>query len=327
MLYIETDSTDAAFYFALEQYLMTERNLPQEQIFLFWRTCPTLMIGRYQNTLEEINLAYAKAHGIKIVRRVTGGGTIYTDMGGWQFSFITRGAAGQIRFDDYLRPVIDALAAVGVTAEFNSRNDLTIGGRKISGNAQCMKNGYTLHHGSLLYSTDFEQMLRCLSVDEEKIISKGIRSVRERTTNISEHLDAPIEPEAFKALMVRHIAGSDAQEYTLTPQDMARVEAIAQQKFRAWEWNFGASPKFNITRSNRFAGGKVTFRLDVDKGIIQGCHVSGDFFGAEDADRLFDCLIGCPYRREDITAHLAEAGVAGALYRIELAELVDTIIA
>ncbi len=188
MIYIENNSTDPFFNFALEYYLITEKQLPEDQIFIFWRTEPTLMIGKYQNTIEEINEDYAKKNGIKVVRRITGGGTIYTDLGGWQFSFITKGLAETIDFNKYIGPVMEGLKKLDVPAEFNSRNDLVIHGKKFSGNAQCMLNGYTLHHGSLLFDTDFEQMVKCLTVDDYKIISKGIKSVKERVTNISEHL-------------------------------------------------------------------------------------------------------------------------------------------
>ena len=326
MIYVETGSSDPYFNFALEHYLIYEKNLPADCVFLFWRTEPTLMVGRYQNTLEEINYAYAQEKHVHIVRRITGGGTIYTDPGGWQFSFITKGTQEQIRFEDFLRPVIEALAEVGVIAEFNSRNDLTIAGRKISGNAQCMKNGYTLHHGSLLYSTDFEQMLLCLNVDAEKILSHSVKSVRERTTNISEHLERPMSPEVFKELMVSHIMRGSDRRFDLTEQDKKRIEEIAGEKFRTWDWNFGKSPRFNITRSRRFAGGKVECKLDVNKGIIESCAIYGDFFGSVEIEEIFATLHGCPYRREDIAVRLREAGADTAIYRISLDELVDCLI-
>ena len=140
MIYIETGSADVYYNFGLEYYFTLEKRLP-ETVFLFWRTTPTLMVGKYQKVLEEINKPYADEHGIHLVRRMSGGGTIYTDMGGWQFTFIQHKEAGEIEFGQYIAPVIDALREMGVSASFNGRNDLTIDGKKFSGNAQYRLGG------------------------------------------------------------------------------------------------------------------------------------------------------------------------------------------
>lgn len=309
MIYIENNSTDPFFNFALEYYLITEKKLPEDQIFIFWRTEPTLMVGKYQNTIEEINQDYAKENGIKVVRRITGGGTIYTDMGGWQFSFITRGQSESIDFSKYISPVIEGLKKLDVPAEFNSRNDLVIQGKKFSGNAQCMLNGYTLHHGSLLFNTDFEQMVKCLTVDDYKIISKGIKSVKERVTNISDHLKKPIDTDTFKKLMVDSIMQGSKEHYQLTDTDLTRIKAIAKEKFASWEWNYGKSPKFNITKTGRFDGGKMEFKLDVNKGKITDCHIYGDFFGTIDISVLSNALIGADYEKESIKKAIAQSEI------------------
>ncbi len=325
MIYIENDSTDPFFNFALEYYLITEKKLSEDQIFIFWRTEPTLMVGKYQNTIEEINQNYAKENGIKVVRRITGGGTIYTDMGGWQFSFITRGQSESIDFSKYISPVIEGLKKLDVRAEFNSRNDLVIQGKKFSGNAQCMLNGYTLHHGSLLFSTDFEQMVKCLTVDDYKIISKGIKSVKERVTNISDHLTKPIDTDTFKKLMVDSIMQGSKEHYQLTDTDLARIKAIAKEKFASWEWNYGKSPKFNITKTGRFDGGKMEFKLDVNKGKITDCHIYGDFFGTMDISVLSNALIGADYEKESIKKAIAQGDIKQGFYNINVDELAEII--
>jgi lipoate-protein ligase A len=324
MIYIENNSTNPYFNFALEYYLMTEKQ-PMDQVFIFWRTEPTVMIGKYQNTIEEINDRYVKEHGVNVVRRITGGGTIYTDMGGWQFSFITRGAAEAIDFNKYIGPVIEGLKKLDVPAAFNSRNDLVIQGKKFSGNAQCMLGGYTLHHGSLLFSTDFEQMVKCLTVDDYKIISKGIKSVRERVANISDYLKEPIDTDTFRKLMVESIMQGSTNEYKLTPEDLKRINAIAKEKFESWEWNYGTSPKFNITKTGRFDGGKMEFKLDVNKGKITDCHIYGDFFGTVDIEVLCNLLIGCLYERESIKKIIADSNLKNEFYHIDVDELADII--
>lgn len=325
MIYIENTSTNPYFNFALEYFLMKEKQLPEDQIFIFWRTEPTLMIGKYQNTLEEINERYVKEHQIYVVRRITGGGTIYTDMGGWQFSFITKGNAEQIDFYKYIKPIIEALNEIGVAAEFNSRNDLVIGNKKFSGNAQCMNSRYTLHHGSLLFDTDLEQMVKCITVDDYKIISKGIKSVRDRVTNISEHLAEPMDALEFKKLMVQSIMNGSDKEYKLTQSDINRINEIAKEKFASWQWNYGISPKFNITKTGRFDGGKIEFKLDVNKGIIESCNVYGDFFGSIDISMLCNTLIGCRYNKESIKTALEKHNMENAFYNINYEELLDII--
>ena len=196
MILVDFNSLDACEHFALEYYLATERDLG-ETALLLWRTEPTLMVGKYQNARLEINLPLARALGVKIVRRLSGGGTIYTDPGGWQFSFIDRGGGEEIQFESYIAPVVSALRAMGVPARFNGRNDLTVDGRKFSGNAQYRVAGTTVHHGSLLFDTDLARMEALTTPSEEKLRSKSIRSVRERVTNLREHIGRTMTVEAF----------------------------------------------------------------------------------------------------------------------------------
>lgn len=325
MIYVENNSTNPYYNFALEHYLIHEKNLPDDQVFIFWRTTPTVMIGRYQNTLEEINERFVRENSINVVRRATGGGTIYTDMGGWQFSFITKGKADQIDFKKYITPVIDALRELGVAAEFNSRNDLVIENKKFSGNAQCMSNGYTLHHGSLLFNTDLEQMVRCLTVDDYKIISKGIKSVRERVANIADYLSSPVDSIRFKELMVKGIMNGSSEEYVLNEEDNKRINEIAMEKFESWQWNYGKSPRFNITKTGRLEGGKVEFRLEVNGGIIEECSLYGDFFGNVDVSELCSALTGCRYNRESVRAALENQQSGYNFHNISFDELIDVI--
>ena len=230
MIYIETGSTDVYYNFGLEYYFSVEKLLP-DTVFLFWRTTPTLMVGKYQNVLEEVNKPYAEAHVIRLVRRMSGGGTIYTDLGGWQFTFIQHKEAGEIEFGSYIAPVIDALREMGVAATFNGRNDLTIAGKKFSGNAQYRLGDCIVHHGSLLFDTDIEQMVAATTVDSYKILSKSIKSVRDRVTNIREHLPAVMDVETFKEIMVRHIMRGSNDTYVVTPEDEARIQTIAREQF------------------------------------------------------------------------------------------------
>lgn len=317
MIYIETGSTDPYFNFGLEYYLITEKMF-QEPVFLFWQTNPTLMVGKYQNTLEEINLPYANEHQLNIVRRMSGGGTIYTDMGGFQFTFIIPSQSEEISFSEYITPVIDALHEMGIPgAGFNGRNDLVIDGKKFSGNAQYLYNGFTLHHGSLLFNTDIEQMVQSTTVDSYKIISKGIKSVHERVTNISEHLPSPMPPAEFKQRMINSIMGGpDYSFYTLTNEDCKRIHELALQKFQNWDAIYGRNPKCTLSKTGHFAGGNVKINLDITHGIINDCTIHGDFFGTLDTDALCQALSGTKYERQSLANTIAPFDIEHGLYKI-----------
>ena len=320
MIYIETNSTDVFENFAIEYYFAKEKTLP-ETVFLFWRTTPTLMVGKYQNVAEEINLPYAKEHGITISRRFSGGGTIYTDMGGWQFSFIEHKNAREIEFHEYIASVIDALKSLGVEAAFNGRNDLTIDGKKFSGNAQYRLCDSVVHHGSLLFSTDIEQMVASTTVDDYKIISKSIKSVRDRVTNISDHLCQSVSPEQFKSVMVKNIMHSSDKTYVLTDEDKKRIKTIRETELAAWDYIYGKNPKFNIERTGRFAGGKIQFKLDIKKGLIESAAVFGDFFSTLSEKEICDTLIGCRYDRQSVLERLKGGGIEGKIYNISVEEI------
>lgn len=324
MIYIESNSTDPYYNFALEDYLMSANLFPDDIIFMFWRTQPTVMVGNFQNTLSEINEAYVKEKGIMVVRRLSGGGTIYTDMGGWQFSFIKREDNNKIGFEKFTQPVLEALAELGVDAVLSGRNDLTIDGKKFSGNAQFIKKGYTLHHGSLLFDTDIEEMVKSTTVDSYKIISKGIQSVRERVTNISDHLKEKISMLQFKEMMIDHILG-EGQRHELGEEEIQTVKTIAERKFRNWEAIYGKSPKCSVVRKARFAGGTVEVRLEIEKGRICRLNIFGDFFGTFCPQTLEEVLKNCPYDRQSIFEKLKGCDT-GEIYHISLDEIVQTIV-
>ena len=324
MIYIETGSTDIFYNLAAEHYFAARKKLG-ETAFLMWRTTPALVVGKYQNTLEEIRQDYADAHGIQVARRLSGGGTIYADLGGWMFTFIRQDDSEAIQFRQYTQPIMDALRALDVPAGFNGRNDLLIDGRKFSGNAQYKLTGSTVHHGTLMFDVDIGQMVAATSVADEKIISKSIRSVRERVTNISEHLKEPMDAEAFKRHLIGFVVGEDGARYEPTDEDRAEIARFAREKLATWEWRYGMNPKFSIERAGRFAGGRIGFRLDVKKGLIAAAAMNGDFFAGEKADQLADALVGCRYERQAVRERLLEKGFDGVIYGIGIDDIAATI--
>jgi len=324
MIYVESKSTDANFNFALENYLMRELDIA-DSYFIFWRTQPTLMIGRYQNPYQEVNMDYAKKKNINIVRRITGGGTIYTDLNGWQFSFILKDGSeneGKVDFVKHTKPIIAALASMGVDASLSGRNDLLIDGKKFSGNAQFHDKSVSLHHGSLLFNTDIEEMVRALNVDDEKIISKGIKSVRQRVANIADYLSQKITSEEFKDIMLSYLL-KDMQTYELTEHDISRINSIKQDKFDTWEWNIGRTPEFIIKNENRFEGGKMQVCVSVEKGLISDIEFYGDFFAQKDIGELKAALIGIPYDKDIIKKKLYEVNAGEYFFKISADEMLQ----
>ena len=339
MIYIECGSEDVYYNFGLEYYFAAEKILP-DTVFLFWRTTPTLMVGRYQNIAEEINRELAKQKGIHLVRRMSGGGTIYTDLGGWQFTFITKDDVkenssenssefpSEISFDRYLTPVLETLREIGVDAVSTGRNDITVDGKKISGNAQYKLGGVTVHHGSLLFDSDLAEMAAVTTVDDYKIRSKSIKSVRERVTNIREYLSGNMTPEEFKTRMVEGILrrSGSAAEYHPTEEDLRRIRELAAEKFASPAVLDGRNPRFESEKTSRFAGGKVTFRLKVFENRIEDAQISGDFFAAFSGEELSAALIGCSYDRSAVLSRLREKFPVSPVFGVTLEELAEAVL-
>lgn len=327
MIYIDQHSMSPFMNFAVEEYFMNEKDLGDDHLFMFWRTTPTLMVGRFQNTIEEINSKYVEENKVLVVRRNSGGGTIYTDEGTWQFSFIIKNyEKNRTSFQYFTKPIIQALQKIGVDAQFNSRNDLMIGGKKFSGNAQYRKKNAMIHHGSMLYQTNLAALVKSIVVSEDKIISKGIKSVRERVTNISEHMPEVLSIEEFKEWMVRSILSESDGSYLPTPEDWKRIEEISRNKFESWEWNYGHSPKFDIERKKRYLAGAIQTKLKVVNGMIVDCKIQGDFFETGDIRFVEESLIGLSYSKYDIMKVIESENLHENFYSITKEELLNSVI-
>lgn len=316
MIYIDTKSTDVYYNFGVEYYFSREKNLGDD-VFLMWRTTPTLMIGKFQNTLEEIDAKYAREHGIKVVRRLSGGGTIYTDMGGWQFSYITKTCGIEIDFERFISPIVEILRSLGLDASLTGRNDITVGGKKVSGNTQFKLGETTVHHGSLLFSTDLGELVRSSTPNPYKITSKAISSVRERVTNISEHLSSPMTAEEFRDMTVNKLT---TERYEITPEDDERIRVLAREKFEDEKIIYAASPKFDIEKNFHLEGGEFTIGYSVYRGKITEAGIHGDFFAGVSAEEIENALIGCDFTPEAVSAALAKFD--GMIYKTGTDELV-----
>lgn len=303
MLTIYNKSTNPHFNLALEEHLLLGQG---EDVFMLWRNSPAVIVGRNQNTLAEINYDFVRENNIAVVRRLTGGGAVFHDLGNVNYTFIT--AASESGFNNYAafcRPVIDALAGLGVKAELSGRNDLLIDGRKFSGNAQCSMSGRMLHHGTLMFDADVSYMQGALNVSEMKISSKGIKSVRSRVTNIASHLPQSMSVEQFIDSLLAEISGGEL--YELSAQDIASTQKLADEKYSLWEWNFGGSRQYAVSKQTRLPQGCFDVRLDVENGAISAIRIYGDYFAKKDITELEKSLIGVSYRPDCLIARLAQA--------------------
>lgn len=325
MLYVVNHSTYPYFNLALEEYLL--KNFT-EDCFLLWRNAPAIIVGKNQNTLAEINLDYVKEHQIPVVRRLSGGGAVFHDLGNLNFTFIMQ---DQDRIEDnfrkYTQPIIDTLATLGVKAEFSGRNDITIDGKKFSGNAQCYYQGKVLHHGTLLFTANVADLSSALKVSAAKLESKGVKSVVSRVTNISEHLQTPLTITEFQDLIARQVLKQYGAEvfYELTETDLAQVNQLVQGKYSTWDWNFGHSPSYSYSNGRRLAGGTVEFHLDVKKGVIQEAKIYGDFFGKRDVQEIEQALVGVRHQEDEVRQALAQFEISSYFANITLDDLMGVI--
>ena len=303
--YLDLQTTDPAFNLAMEQYVFD--SLPRDRMYLMlWQNENAIIIGKHQNTLAEINEDFVSQQGIRVVRRLSGGGAVYHDLGNLNYTFITDDSQQAMDFGRFCRPVISALEKCGVAAELNGRNDMTIGGQKFSGNAQYRKDGRVMHHGTLLFDTDFSMLSGALQVDEEKIKAKGVKSVRSRVTNIRPHLPEDMTLAAFRRLLLRSILEEmPGQPYALTETDLAAVEAIRKDRYDTWLWNYGKDPACTIKKRRRFdLCGTVEAYISLKKGLIEDISFRGDFFSTEDPAALSPLLTGKPLTRDGLTEAL-----------------------
>lgn len=309
MLFIDNKGiTDPQINLAIEEYALKNLDI-NETYLLFYINEPSIIIGKNQNTIEEINTEYVEGNGIKVVRRLSGGGAVYHDLGNLNFSFITKDDGESFHnFRKFTEPVVAALKKLGVNAELSGRNDLEVGGRKISGNAQFSTKGRMFSHGTLMLNSEIENMVSALKVKKDKIESKGIKSVRSRVANISEFLTEKVEIDEFRSLLLKNIfEGQDEiPEYVLTDEDWEKIYQLSKERYRNWEWNYGKSPKFNLQHSHRFPAGSIDVRLEVNKGVIENCKIYGDFFGVGEVSEIEEKLTGTRYGKNEIDKALAD---------------------
>jgi lipoate-protein ligase A len=314
MLFVDNrDITDPRINLALEEHVFRHKPA-DEDVLLFYVNAPAIIVGRNQNTIEEIDPDVVAARGIHVVRRISGGGAVYHDLGNLNFSFMTPRVAGRFnRYDEFTRPVIDVLRGLGVPAELSGRNDILAGGRKISGNAQFARPDRMFSHGTLLHDSDLDEVTAALRPKPGKVESKGVKSIRSRVANISEFLAEPLPVGELRERILEAIFGtrdrSRIPALEVTDDDWEAVRALVAGKYGTWDWNFGENPDCNVQRARRFPAGEIDVRLDVRQGRIARARIFGDFMGREDVGALEALLLGVAYERSAVAAALRGVAV------------------
>lgn len=310
---------------AIEEYLTD--TVPEDTLIVYlWQNKHTVVIGRNQNAWAECRTAELERDGGTLARRLSGGGAVYHDMGNLNFTFITDvGESNALDLKLFCEPVVRTLATLGVKAEVNGRNDITIDGKKFSGNSQYIRQGRVMHHGTIMFDSDLSVVSEALRVDPTKIQTKGIRSVRSRVTNVSEHLPEKVTLPEFRRILLENILKENPGEaYPLTQDDLAAVEKLRAERYATWDWNYGFSPACTMLRRRRVDGcGMIEAYITVEHGKIAALTFKGDFFSASEPDELAAHFVGCTPDRAGYEKALGDVDVSRYFAGLQKDELID----
>ena len=297
VFYLETHSQNPYYNLAFEEFVLTHRL--EGEYLLLWQNDNTIVVGQNQNTEAEINRAFVEKHHINVVRRSTGGGAVYHDLGNLNYSFITdAGELQELAMQRFTAPVVEALKGLGLNAEASGRNDILAEGRKVSGTAQRVSHGRILHHGTLLFDSDPDMVAGALNVDPEKFRSKGRKSVRSRIGNIRSFLKQDMTLQDFWAHLRVSLGKTDVAPEQLTAEELAQVQRLKEEKYDTWEWTYGRSPRYNYTGKRRWSGGNLEVYAEIHEGKAEQIRFYGDFMAAASMDAVTAALTGCQFRPE-----------------------------
>ncbi len=324
MIYIKNKSQNPYFNLAFEEYFFNYNF--GDDVAILWQNKHTIVIGKNQNTWEELNHDFVAAQKISVVRRNTGGGAVYQDLGNINYSYITHKAekSDVNNYQKFTKPIVEALHKIGVDAKFSGRNDIEVAGKKISGNAQLWKNNRILHHGTILFDVNLTILQKALKPDPLKIKSKGIKSIRARVVNIKSLLKQPLTNAEFKQILENTLS-KDAQVYIPSNEDIAAITNIMNDKYLDKAWNYGNNPKFNIEHKKRFTNGTLETKINVENNKIKKIRFLGDFLSLENVNTIEEQLIDTKFDESSIIAILEKFNIKLYFGNISISEITSTI--
>lgn len=315
MLCVVNPNVDPYFNIASEEYLLKSFS---DDIFMLYRNESSVIVGKHQNAFAEVNTLFVKQHNIPVIRRLSGGGAVFHDMGNVNFTFISNGREGSlVDFKKFLTPILTALQTMGVPAEANKRNDLVIEERKISGNAEHVFKNRTLHHGTLLYAAELDRLRGCLKVVPEQFSDRAVRSVRSQVTNIRDYMSVPLSVDDFMAAVQQSLLETfpATTTYGFNDEDNSKINQLIAEKYSTWDWNFGYSPKCQIFKSGLIDTIKVSCEITVEKGFITSLSIAPK---ENNNWEVLQILVNTRYNPEDAAQNLASVGIIDPLPWIDL---------
>lgn len=319
---IISENTDPYFNIASEEYLLKNFN---DDLFLLYRNEPSIVVGKHQNTLSEINYHYVLEKDLKVVRRISGGGTVFHDLGNLNFSFITTGEPGLlVDYKKYLKPIVEALKSLGLKATISERNDLFLKGKKITGTASHVHKSRVMHHGTLLFSSEMSDLSEALHNAPSNYSDKAVKSIRSKVTNIGDHLNNDMDVIQFRDILIGHILETfdDASLYEYSDTDLKEISKLRLNKFSKWNWNYGYSPKYHFRKENASPGGNLEVRMNVEKGVITKLRICGDIINVKDLGELEEMLTGTIHDPAMIRRMLSKVDVSDFIREIDNEDLI-----
>ena len=326
MRYIKNVSTNPYYNMAFDEYCLESLSI-NEPVFYLWQNRPAVIVGFNQEVNTEVNLDYLKENGIDLVRRVTGGGAVYHDLGNLNYTIVGRSEDLERDYPEYASIMAKALQKLGVPATLSGRNDILVEGRKVSGFAKRVCKNRLMVHGTLMYNVDVDVLTKVLNPSNTKLQSKGIASVRSRVANLCEYLPNVPDIQTFskqlEEILSHHYQDT---EYQLSEEDLANIQQLTDKKFATWEWNYGRSPKATLTHSARLACGTVEIHLTLAENRISSCRFGGDFLGNLPATDLESALIEIIYDTENIRKRLSSFTIDAYFDGVTMEELIRLIL-
>ena len=305
MLIIQQTLTNPYFNIASEEYLLMNSS---EDFFIIYCNEPSIIVGKHQNAIAEINLEFVRERGLTVVRRLSGGGTVYHDRGNLNYTFITNGSEGNlVDFKKHTQPIIDVLQTLGVDARIGGKNDIRVSGKKISGNAEHLYKNRVLHHGTLLFNANLDELNKALQIDPNRYTDKAVKSIRSQVANITEFLKKSLTIEEFALLIQNHIKElfPNSSEYQIAHGDISSIADLVKTKYSTWEWNYGYSPTYTLNKQLSIGNKMLSIQINVDRGIISQVTFNGDFLIKSRITVLEDILLGCQHEVNEMTSKLS----------------------